>query len=58
VWELVVQPSPVQRRAYVDHILNELNLLGADDLKSMFPDARIVAERTCGLVKSLVAVRT
>ncbi len=57
VWEVLVRPSEEQRKFYIHHFLNELNLLDAPRLRAMFPDARILTERAFGLGKSLVAVR-
>lgn len=56
-WELFVRPTKEQRAAYLHHFLNELNLLEARELQALFPDSKIVTERLCGLVKSLIAVR-
>jgi Methyltransferase domain len=58
VWQLVAQPSEAQRRFYISHFLNELNLLDSGELRSLFPGARIVKERFAGLAKSLIAVKT
>jgi ubiquinone/menaquinone biosynthesis C-methylase UbiE len=58
VWEFVARPSEAQRRFYISHFLNELNLLDAGELRALFPGARIVKERFAGLAKSLIAVKT
>jgi hypothetical protein len=57
VWELIVKPDGFAREAYVNHFLNELRLLDAQTLQSLFPQAQILTERTLGLSKSLIAVR-
>jgi len=57
IWELLVRPTKEQRAFYIDHFLNELNLLAARDLQSLFPDSKIVSERVFGMPKSLIAVR-
>jgi hypothetical protein len=57
VWELAARPSEAQRRFYIDHFLNELNLLSARELEALFPDGEIVGERFLGWRKSLIAVR-
>ncbi|MDQ2776810.1 MAG: class I SAM-dependent methyltransferase [Acidobacteriota bacterium] len=56
-WELIVRPSKEVRKYYVNHFLNELKLLSAPELSTLFPDAKIVSERTFGIPKSLIAVR-
>ncbi|MBV8549676.1 MAG: class I SAM-dependent methyltransferase [Acidobacteriaceae bacterium] len=58
VWQLLEKPTEPQRAFYINHFLNELNLLDAGTLQSLFPAARILTERTLGLAKSLIAVRT
>jgi hypothetical protein len=56
-WELVVHPSKEVRSYYVNHFLNELKLLNASELLGLFPDAKIISERTLGIPKSLIAFR-
>lgn len=58
VWQLLVKPSDFERAAYINHFVNELNLLDGRALQSLFPDGRILTEHTLGLTKSLIAVRT
>lgn len=57
IWQLLTRPSEPQRQYYVNHVLNELNLLSVPDMRALFPDAQIVKERFAGWPKSLVAVR-
>lgn len=57
IWQLLTRPSEAQRRFYVDHFLNDLNLLTHGELQSLFPDGQIVRERFLGWPKSLIAVR-
>jgi Methyltransferase domain len=56
-WEHVVHPTADERRNYLHHYLNELNLLDASDMKALFPDANLLKERFLGLPKSLIAVK-
>lgn len=57
-WQLLVRPDEEARRSYIDHFLNELNLLDAGELRALFPDATVISERLLGMPKSLIAVRT
>jgi hypothetical protein len=45
-------PDPIEARRLVE----EVRLLTRSELKALFPTARIVAERFCGLVKSWIAI--
>ncbi|MDZ4801532.1 MAG: methyltransferase domain-containing protein [Bryobacteraceae bacterium] len=58
VWEWLEKPSADRREFYIEHFLNDIRLLGAGELRALFPGARIVRERSIGLTKSLVAVKT
>ena len=58
VWSAMVPATPDRRQFYLDHYLNEVNLLSAAELRKLFPDARVVHEKFCGWTKSLVAVGT
>jgi hypothetical protein len=58
IWQLLARPSEAQRRFYIEHFLNDLKLLNASELGSLFPDGRILRERFFGWPKSLIAVRT
>ncbi len=56
-WEHLVRPTADERRNYLHHFLNELNLLDSSDMKLLFPDANVIKERFLGIPKSLIAVR-
>ncbi len=55
VWSAMVRPSPDRHRFYIEHYLEEVRLLTSSDLKRLFPGARLIRERFCGLTKSLIA---
>ena len=57
IWEHFVHPNERLRAHFVHHFLNELRLLDAGELRTVFPGARILTERVLGLPKSLIAVR-
>jgi hypothetical protein len=57
VWEWLERPSPDRRDFYIEHCLNELYLLTAGELCRLFPDCRLLRERSAGLTKSLIAYR-
>jgi hypothetical protein len=56
-WEHLVSPTEDERRNYLHHFLNELNLLDSADMKELFPAAKVIKERFLGFPKSLIAVR-
>jgi SAM-dependent methyltransferase len=56
-WEHIVRPTADERRNYLHHFLNELNLLDTADMKALFPDANVIKERFLGIPKSLIAVK-
>jgi SAM-dependent methyltransferase len=56
VWELLERPTPDRREFYLEHYLNDVRLLDAEELRNLFPEARILRERFLGITKSLVAV--
>ncbi len=58
VWGAVVRVSEDRRRFYLEHYLNDVRLLDAEQVRALFPGARILRERFCGVTKSLVAVRS
>ena len=55
VWELLARPTSEQRAFYIRHVLEDVKLLDARELRVLFPGARIVKERFLGLAKSLIA---
>jgi hypothetical protein len=57
LWNLLSRVTPERRRFYIRHFLNDIRLLGPAEMRRLFPGARIVRERACGVTKSLVAVR-
>jgi hypothetical protein len=57
VWSMLTNVSREQREWYVRHFLNDICLLDAGQMSSLFPGARVVRERAWGFVKSLIAVR-
>jgi hypothetical protein len=58
VWEMVARPGAPEREYYIQHYLADIRLLRAGELTRLFPGARIVGERFCGVTKSLVAMKT
>jgi hypothetical protein len=56
-WEFLARPTEGQKEYFYNHVLHELRLLNEDEMRNLFPDARIVNERVMGLPKSLLAVR-
>ena len=58
LWERLARPTEYTRTFYLEHFLNDLNLLNRADLRTLFPDARVIAERALGFPKSLIAFRT
>lgn len=57
VWQALARVSEDRRRFYVEHYLKDVRLLGAGELREMFPPARVIRERVCGVTKSLVAAK-
>jgi hypothetical protein len=55
-WSLIERPSQDRWEYYIRHCSEEVRLLGAGELQSMFPEAQIIRERFLGLSKSLIAV--
>ena len=53
VWGLLTRPTQAQCTAQID----EIRLLSASQLQTLFPDCAIVRERFFGLSKSLIAVQ-
>jgi hypothetical protein len=57
VWQMLLSPPEPERRAFLDHYLTEVILLDRRGLSGLFPQARILAERSLGLSKSLIALK-
>lgn len=57
VWEHLADPTEDQRAFYLQHYLDDVLLLGRQELRHLFPDAHVVRERVLGLTKSLIALR-
>jgi hypothetical protein len=54
VWSALVRPSADRKRFYLEHYLGDVKLLGARELAALFPGARLIRERFCGVTKSLI----
>jgi SAM-dependent methyltransferase len=57
VWSVLTNVSRQQREWYIHHFLYEIQLLDKGQMARLFPGARMIRERACGFVKSLIAVR-
>jgi hypothetical protein len=57
IWQMLTRPSVDRRNFYVEHYLLDVRLLSYAEVRALFPDARVLRERFCGLTKSLVAMR-
>ncbi len=57
VWGALMRISRDRRQYYFEHYLSDVRLLGRRQMSSLFPGARLIRERVCGLTKSLIAVR-
>ncbi len=57
LWRWLVRVTPDRRRFYIEHYLSDVRLLGFGEMRGLFPSARVIRERLCGVTKSLVAVR-
>ena len=57
LWSLLVRVTPDRRQFYIEHYLRDVRLLGHGEVRALFPGARVIRERFCGVVKSLVAVK-
>lgn len=54
VWAVLVRPTPDRREFYIRHYLEDIRLLTASELRTLFPGARIIRERFLGWTKSLI----
>jgi hypothetical protein len=57
VWSALTRPTPDRRDFYIEHFLRDIKLLSYQDLRTLFPGARIIRERFLGMTKSLIACR-
>ncbi|MBZ5586695.1 MAG: class I SAM-dependent methyltransferase [Acidobacteriia bacterium] len=57
VWSALARVTPDRRRFYIQHFLADVRLLGPGEVRALFPAARLVRERFCGITKSLIACR-
>jgi len=57
LWQWLVRVTEDRRRFYVEHYLADVRLLSARELRDLFPEAKVIRERFCGVTKALVAVR-
>jgi SAM-dependent methyltransferase len=55
IWEWIARPRPDEKEFYLGHFLKDVRLLGARDMRKLFPEAAIRKERFFGLTKSIVA---
>jgi hypothetical protein len=53
VWGWMTRPTAEQCRSFVD----EVYLLSLEQMRNLFPDAKIVRERLLGLTKSVIAMK-
>lgn len=56
IWGALARVTPDRRQFYIEHYLSGVRLLGLREMRRLFPGARMIRERVCGLTKSLVAV--
>lgn len=57
VWKFLARVTPDRRQYYLNHYLNEVRLLSLGEMAEIFPGARLLRERLCGMTKSVVAMR-
>lgn len=57
LWNLLVPATPDRRQFYIDHYLTDVRLLASGEVRALFPEARVIRERFCGITKSLVAMK-
>jgi len=56
VWSAIMRVTPDRRDFYLQHYLRDIRLLTFRELRGLFPHARVIRERFCGITKSLIAV--
>lgn len=57
LWDVVARPDAEQRRYYIEHYLNDIRLLRAQEMRALFPDGELIRERVAGWSKSLVMLK-
>src|ERR1035441_7211938 len=57
LWNRLSRVTPDRREFYIRHFLRDIRLLGAGELRGLFPGARIIRERFWGVTKSLIAAK-
>jgi SAM-dependent methyltransferase len=57
IWGLWSGADADRRRYYFEHYMTEIRLLGAREMRALFPDAIVIRERVCGLTKSLIVIK-
>jgi SAM-dependent methyltransferase len=50
--------TPERQKYHILHFINDIRLIEPCEMNRLFPGARLIRERFCGLAKSLIAVRT
>lgn len=55
VWAALMRFPPDRKRFYLEHYLADVKLLSAREMAALFPQARLIRERFCGVTKSLIA---
>jgi hypothetical protein len=55
VWAALARASEDRRQFYLRHFLEDVRLLGPGEMRLLFPGARLIRERFCGIAKSLIA---
>lgn len=58
LWRMLTRPPADRREYYIEHYLRDVRLLSFGEMQALFPGARVLRERFCGLTKSLVAMRS
>lgn len=57
VWSTLTGIEGERKRFYIEHYLDDILLLDAAAMRSLFPQAKLIHERFLGLTKSLLAER-
>lgn len=56
--EIMLPVMRLSNRFWVKRAEPDFNLLGADDMQKLFPEAKIIREKKYGLTKSVMALKT